>query len=51
VTLPAYQSDPDDASAQINLIGMPWLKIGEEPSAAPIGGSASVLPNLLRHSA
>jgi hypothetical protein len=29
----------DDASAQIDLIGAPWLMIGEEPSAAPEGGS------------
>jgi hypothetical protein len=27
--------DPDDVSAQIDLIGLPWLMIGEEPSAAP----------------
>ena len=29
---------PDDVSAQIDLIRVPWLMIGEEPSAAPIGG-------------
>ena len=28
----------DDASAQIDLIGVPLLMIGEEPSAAPNGG-------------
>jgi hypothetical protein len=33
-------ADPDDVSAQIDLIGVPWLMIGEEPSAASIGGSA-----------
>jgi len=33
-------ADPDDASAQIDLIGVPWLMISEEPSAAPNGGSA-----------
>jgi hypothetical protein len=32
-------ADPDDISAQIDLIGVPWLMIGEEPSAAPNGGS------------
>lgn len=29
---------PDDASAQIDLMSVPWLMIGEEPSAIPIGG-------------
>jgi hypothetical protein len=38
----AYQTDPDDASAQIGLIGVPWLVIGEQPSAAPNGGSRKV---------
>ncbi len=33
-------ADPDDVSAQIDLIGVPWLMIGEEPSAAPNGGDA-----------
>jgi hypothetical protein len=28
-------ADPDDASAQIDLLGVPWLMISEEPSAAP----------------
>ena len=32
--------DPDGVSAQIDLIGVPWLNIGFEPSAAPNGGSA-----------
>jgi hypothetical protein len=27
-----YSADPDDASAQIDLIGVPWLMISEEPS-------------------
>jgi hypothetical protein len=39
-------ADPHDISAQIDLIGMPWLMIREDPSAAPIGGSASVLAKL-----
>ena len=34
----AYQTDADDVSAQIDLFGVPWLMIGEEPSAAPNGG-------------
>jgi hypothetical protein len=34
-------ADPDDVSAQIDLIGVPWLMIGEEPSAAPNGGSGA----------
>jgi hypothetical protein len=28
-------ADPDDASAQIDLLGVPSLMISEEPSAAP----------------
>jgi hypothetical protein len=35
-----YSADPDDASAQIDLIGVPWLMISEEPSATPNGGDA-----------
>jgi hypothetical protein len=35
---PRYSADPDDASAQIDLLGVPWLMIGEEPSAASNGG-------------
>jgi hypothetical protein len=35
-----FSADPDDVSAQIDLIGAPWLVTGEEPSAAPIGGDA-----------
>jgi hypothetical protein len=31
--------DADDVSAQIDLIGVSWLMIGEEPSAAQNGGS------------
>ena len=34
-----YSADPDGVSAQIDLIGVPWLNIGFEPSAAPNGGS------------
>jgi hypothetical protein len=41
---PLIGADPDDASAQIDLIGVPWLMIGEEPSAAPNGGSVRVAP-------
>ncbi len=33
-------ADPDGVSAQIDLIGVPWLNIGFEPSAAPNGGNA-----------
>jgi hypothetical protein len=33
-----YSADPHDISAQIDLIGMRWLMIREDPSAAPIGG-------------
>jgi hypothetical protein len=29
-------------AAQIDLIGVRWLKIGEDPSSAPNGGSARV---------
>jgi hypothetical protein len=36
-----YSADPDDVSAQIDLIGVPWLMIGEEPSAAPNDGSSA----------
>ena len=32
-------ADPDDPGAQIDLIGVPWLMIGEDPSSAPNGGS------------
>jgi hypothetical protein len=35
-----YSANPHDISAQIDLIGMSWLMIREDPSAAPIGGSA-----------
>jgi hypothetical protein len=34
----AHRPDPDDASAQINLIGVPWMIISQEPSAVPNGG-------------
>jgi hypothetical protein len=30
--------DSDDIGAQIDLVGVPWLIIGYEPSAAPNGG-------------
>jgi hypothetical protein len=33
-----YSADPDDISAQIDLIGMPWLKVGFESLAAQNGG-------------
>jgi hypothetical protein len=29
---------PDDTTAQIDPIGVPWLMIGQELSAAPNGG-------------
>jgi hypothetical protein len=32
-------ADPNDISEQIDLIGVPCLMIGYDPSAAPIGGS------------
>jgi hypothetical protein len=35
-----YSADPDDVSAQIDLLGVPRLMIGVELSAAPSGGSA-----------
>jgi hypothetical protein len=44
-------ADPDDITAQINPIGVPWLKIGEEPLAVPNGGSARGLSDLVHHSA
>jgi hypothetical protein len=28
-------ADPDGVSAKIDPIGVPWLMIGEEPSAVP----------------
>jgi hypothetical protein len=28
-------ADPDGVSAQVDLINVPWLMIGEGPSAAP----------------
>jgi len=31
----AHRPDPDDASAQIDLIGMPWMIVSQEPSAVP----------------
>lgn len=33
-----HQADPDHISAQIDLISVPQLIIGEEPSGAPNGG-------------
>jgi hypothetical protein len=35
----AHRPDPDDASAQTDLIGVPWMIISQEPSAVPNGGS------------
>jgi hypothetical protein len=37
---PALHANPDDVSAQIDLIGVAWLMIGEELSGAPNCGSA-----------
>jgi hypothetical protein len=37
----SLSADPDDISAQIDLIGVPWLMTGEEPSAAPARTSSS----------
>lgn len=37
-------ADPDDISAQTDLIGVPLPVRGEEPSAGPNGGSVRVLP-------
>lgn len=36
----AHRPDPDDAGAQIDLIGVPWMIVSQEPSAVPNGGSA-----------
>ena len=36
-------ADPDDVSEQGDLIGVPWLMISEEPSAAPNGGTVRVM--------
>jgi hypothetical protein len=33
---PSAHADPDDVNAQIDMIGVPWLMIGEDPSPAPI---------------
>jgi hypothetical protein len=38
-----YSADPDDVSEQGDLIGVPWLMISEEPSAAPNGGTVRVM--------
>jgi hypothetical protein len=37
-------ADPDGVSAQVDLINVPWLMIGEEPSAAPTRGFRAVRP-------
>ena len=34
----AHRPDPDHASAQIGLIGVPWMITSQEPSAVPNGG-------------
>jgi hypothetical protein len=39
----AHRPDPDDASAQIDLIGVPWMIVSQEPSAVPNGGSGARL--------
>jgi len=31
----AHRPDPDDASAQIDVIGVPWMIVSQEPSAVP----------------
>jgi hypothetical protein len=31
-------ADPDDFSAQIDLIGVPWPMLGEDAASAPNGG-------------
>jgi hypothetical protein len=41
----AHRPDPDDASTQIDLIGVPWMIVSQEPSAVPNGGTARVLFN------
>jgi hypothetical protein len=55
-----HQADPDHISAQTDLISVPQLIIGEEPSGAPNGGSSArptqtasqrVTPDVLPHSA
>jgi hypothetical protein len=33
-------ADPDNIGAPIDLFGVPWLRIGEKPSAVQIGGNA-----------
>jgi hypothetical protein len=42
---PSSHADPYDASAQIDLIGVPWLVIGEDLSATPNGGDARLVRN------
>jgi hypothetical protein len=44
-----YSPDPDDISAQIDLIGVLGPMIGGKPSAAPNGGDAR-LTNVERQS-
>jgi hypothetical protein len=39
-------ADPDGANAQIDLIGVPWPKVSEEPSAVQNGGSLRGLQKL-----
>src|SRR6185503_20845936 len=40
----AHRPDPDDASAQIDLIGVPWMIVSQEPSAVPNGGCVRAGP-------
>jgi hypothetical protein len=38
-------------AAQIDLIGVPWLMFGEDPSSAPNGGSRAQAADQLSHPA
>jgi hypothetical protein len=42
--VPAH-ADPDDVNAQIDLVGVPWLMIGFESSAAQSGGCLRTGPD------
>jgi hypothetical protein len=47
-----YSADPDDVSAQIDLVGVPWLVISDELSRAPAArrvGSPGGLATLHHH--
>jgi hypothetical protein len=47
----AHRPDPDDAGAQIDLIGVPWMIVSQEPSAVPNGGSVRAVKTGLDHAA